>query len=68
MLRTRAGRRGAGRGLRTHEPAGAWSLDEGEKGKAKILNMFLRDVLLLGDSPWREAVTHRERDTEGWGL
>lgn len=25
--------------------------------------MSLRDVLFLGDSPWREAVTHRERGT-----
>lgn len=57
-----------GSGERAAHARAGRSLDEREKGKAKFLNMSLRDVLLLGDSPWREVVAHRERDTAGQGL
>ena len=45
---------------------GAWM--RGKRERKKICELSLRNVLCLGESPWREVVTRRERDTEEQGL
>lgn len=55
--REKGSRRGLCLQLHPHDSAGAWCLDEKEKGKEKSMDLSLRNVLHLEESLWRDPVT-----------